>query len=73
MPKLKCPLCNTNLKLSVGFTGCDWDTVKGEGSGYGWDVSLVCLNDDCRALFTIGHVRNEYDFAEMKDGLKCVE
>jgi len=70
---LKCPDCNSNLRLHVGYSGADWNTAKGEGSGYDWEVSLLCLNDDCRRLFTIGNVKDEYNFVERIDELKCVE
>lgn len=73
MQKLKCPECNSNLKLQIGYTGCDWETVKGEGSGYGFELSLLCTNEDCRRIFTIGHLKNEFDFSEVIDELKCVE
>ena len=68
---LKCPSCNSNLKLSIGYTGCDWNTKKGEGSGYGWEVSLFCVN--CGNLFTIGHMKECFHLAEMKEELSCVE
>jgi len=71
MDKLKCPSCNSSLKLTVGFTGCDWDTAKGEGSGYGWPISLNCYN--CGRIYTIGHVKDYFNFSEMKDELKVVE
>lgn len=71
MQKLKCPSCNSNLKLSIGYTGADWNTKKGEGSGYGWEVSLECTN--CGNVFTIGHMTHGSDLAEMKDELKVVE
>ena len=75
MQKLKCPSCNSNLKLSIGYTGCDWNSKKGEGegSGYGWEVSLECTNEDCRNMYTIGMMKECFHLAEMKDELKCVE
>lgn len=71
MPMLKCPKCDNVLKLQIGYTGCDWDTKKGKGSGYGWEVSLTC--DNCGRLYTIGHVKELNNFAELKDELKCVK
>lgn len=71
MQMLKCPQCNTILKLNIGYTGCDWDTVKGQGSGYGWEVSLHCVS--CSSLFTIGHIKDYFSFAELKPELRCVK
>jgi len=71
MQKLICPECNTPLNLSIGYTGCDWDTKAGKGSGYGWQVSLSC--DNCGRLFPIGYVKEYHDFSKLKDELKCVK
>lgn len=71
MDKLQCPGCGYNLKLIIGYSGCDWDTTKGEGSGFNYPVSLKC--NKCGRVYTIGHVKKEKDFAEMKDELKVVE
>lgn len=73
MQKLECPVCHSILKLDIGYTGCDWNTKKGKGTGFGWEVSLVCTNIKCRSLFTIGHIRNINDFVGLKDELKCVQ
>ncbi|MEA5023913.1 hypothetical protein SDC9_15161 [bioreactor metagenome] len=72
MQMLKCPICNNPLKLDIAYSGCDWDTIKGQGSGYGWEVSLFCDNSKCGSLFTIGHIKNLCDFSELKPELKCV-
>ncbi|MEA4900496.1 hypothetical protein [Desulfitobacterium sp.] len=73
MQMLKCPVCNSILKLNISYSGCDWDTKAGKGSGYGWEVSLDCINSKCASLFTIGHVRNINDFVGLKDELKSVQ
>jgi hypothetical protein len=33
MKKLQCVDCGGDLILDVSFDGCDWDSIKGEGSG----------------------------------------
>lgn len=71
MKKLKCPGCNTNFKLNIAFTGCDWETDKGDGSGYNYPVSLYC--NKCGAVYTIGHIQKESDFTAMTDEFKVVE
>lgn len=68
---LKCPHCNSTLKLDIAYSGCDWNTQKGEGSGYGWEVSLLC--EDCGRLFTIGHTQEFNSFTQMKNDLKYVK
>lgn len=70
MQKLKCPSCNSNLRLSIGYTGADWNTKK---EGYGWEVSLECTNEDCREINTIGMMKECFHLVEMKDELKVVE
>lgn len=73
MEMLKCPHCNSALKLEIAYSGADWDTKAGKGSGYGWEVSLLCENSKCSRLYTIGHVRNINDFVTLKPELKCVK
>lgn len=72
MDKLKCPECNSVLKLSIGYTGADWDCKKGEGSGYGHELSLKCINDGCARVFTLGNLKESYHFSEVIDKYKCV-
>ena len=62
MYKLKCPACGGNLKLTIGYDGCDWDSVKGEGSGFGYEITLDCF--DCPRLYAIGRLKNEFHFSE---------
>jgi len=68
---LKCPKCNSILKLDIAYSGCDWDTQAGQGSGYGWEVSLHCQS--CGRLFTIGHIKDYNNFEELKPELRCVK
>jgi hypothetical protein len=70
---LKCPACGSDLTLSIGYTGCDWETRAGENSGYKWMVSLDCTNDNCGRIYPIGYIKNEIDFTEMIDKCKCVK
>lgn len=60
---LKCPSCQSVLKLSQGYTGADWDCEKGEGSNYGWELSLDCTNKNCAYIFTLGHTKELDDFS----------
>ncbi|MFR1687967.1 MAG: hypothetical protein ACLSVX_12395 [Massilimicrobiota timonensis] len=40
--KLKCNGCGNVLEITFGYDGCDWHSEAGEGSGYGYEVGLVC-------------------------------
>lgn len=71
--KLKCPACDSDLELSVGFTGCDWDTKAGEGSGYDYPLSLDCTNNNCARVYPLVHLKNENCFSEVLDKYKCVK
>lgn len=73
MLRLKCTACGSELRLEVAFTGCDWETEAGKGSGYNWPISLKCPNPDCAIIYTIGHVKNYGDFVGMADEYKCVK
>mgnify|MGYP000064844623 CR=1 FL=1 len=70
---LKCNECGSVLKLSIGYTGCDWNTEAGEGSGYGYEVSLDCTNANCARIYTIGHIKNINDFSPVINKYKCVK
>ena len=61
MDKLKCPRCGGNLELSTSFDGCDWDSVKGEGSGFDYEIALV---SDCGRVYPIGRLKDEFAFCE---------
>ena len=51
--------CGSNLELSVGYTGADWNCEAGDGSGYGWEVSLVCPS--CGRCYVICHTKDSHD------------
>lgn len=67
---LKCPSCNSDLKLSQGYTGADWDCEAGEGSGYGHVISLDCTDDSCACIFSLGYVKGINDFSPVIDKYK---
>ena len=73
MLKLKCTGCGSDLRLTIGYTGADWNTVKGEYSRYGTEVSLDCTNRECALTYTIGQIRNYGDFVELKEEYRCYE
>ncbi len=73
MDKLKCPVCGNVLELEIGYTGCEWNCKEGEGSGYGNELSLVCHQKGCGRIYTLGHLKNAYDFSEVIDKYKCVK
>ena len=58
-----CEKCKTErLEVKVGYTGSDWDSKAGDGSGFGWEISLVCPK--CGRGYVIGHLKSQYDFSE---------
>lgn len=61
--RLKCASCGSDLELRVEFDGCDWETVAGENSGYKYPISLICQNNNCRNVYIIGRLKNEFDFS----------
>ena len=42
MLKLKCTGCGSDLRLTFGYSGADWNTVKGNGSGV-WHRGITRL------------------------------
>lgn len=62
--KLKCPECDSILHLSLAFDGCDWNSIKGEGSNFDHEISLRCPKDGCGYIYSIGRIKNDYDFVE---------
>lgn len=64
---LRCPYCESELQLSIGYSGCDWDTVKGEGSGYGWPISLDCTNESCAIIFPLVHAKEMHSVSVVKE------
>lgn len=59
--KLKCPNCDSDLRLVKSYSGADWNCEKGEGSKYGWEVRLECIS--CPHSFPLGNIREEKDFS----------
>lgn len=61
---IKCAECGNNrqLALHVGWTGMDCDCKAGEGSGYGWVVSLFC--PDCGRIYPICMTKDNRDVSE---------
>ena len=70
--KLKCTKCGADLELSVGFDGADWDSVKGEGSGFDYSIKLSCIGK-CGRIYNIGRVKNAMDFCENIEKLRPYE
>lgn len=64
---LRCSYCNAILKLQIGYTGCEWETVAGEGSGYGHEISLQCTNDGCATCFPLVHAKESHDVSVVKE------
>lgn len=71
MARLKpvCPDCGGELEVSIGYTGCDWDCEHGEGSGFGWQLSLDCNRRDCMRVFPVGMLREFGHFARYVEGV----
>ena len=71
MRKLTCPSCGSELHLHMGFDGCDWESVAGEGSGYNWSLYLACPSEDCGRIYQLIRMKGrptEYsdpDFSEV--------
>jgi hypothetical protein len=64
---LKCPSCDSPLKLRIGYTGADWETEAGEGSGYNYPIMLTCNNDKCARVYTLGHLKGYGVFSQIKE------
>ncbi|MEB8638327.1 hypothetical protein P4H32_32385 [Bacillus cereus] len=64
---LKCPYCNSDLQLRISYTGADWDTVAGDGSGYGWPIELNCTNDSCATIFPLVHAKEMHHVSVVKE------
>jgi len=62
---LRCVSCNNELNLNVGYTGAEWDSQAGEGSGFGHEVSLNCIS--CARTYVIGFLRDENAISAPKD------
>lgn len=64
---LKCPYCDSDLELTIGYTGADWLTVAGDRSGYGHEISLGCLNDSCASIFPLVHVKEMHHVSVVQE------
>lgn len=63
---LKCVACKSeNLKMHVYYDGADWNSEKGEGSGFDYEVTLVC--EDCGRAYPVCRVNNEFAVCAIKD------
>ena len=61
---LKCTHCGSTLELSVGYDGCDWNSIKGAGSEFDYEISLCCPKMGCGRVYPIGRIKNHNDFSE---------
>ncbi len=57
---LVCPACGAELELHIGYDGCDWNSIAGEGSGFDYSVHLQCTC--CPRTYPVGRVKKEKDF-----------
>jgi len=69
-PMLKCIECNSDLKLTTGYTG-DYNCEKGEYSGYKYEISLNCTNPKCAIIYMLGYVKELGDFSKVIDKYRC--
>jgi len=68
---LKCSYCNSDLKLTRGFTGADYNCKKGKGSCYDYELSLDCTNPKCGISNIIGYTKGIGDFSEVVGKYRC--
>lgn len=59
---LKCPDCGSDLELWQAYSGCDWNSEKGEGSGFGWEVYLACRGNSCARVYLLGYTKELHHF-----------
>lgn len=64
---LKCVECGSDLSLCVAFSGCDWETEAGRGSGFKYPLHLDCTNDHCARVYTLGYLNDAYVFSPVKE------
>ena len=63
---LKCAGCGGfDIRMHVGFDGMDCDSVAGEGSGFDYEVSLVC--EDCGRAYPVCRVKGYNDVSEVAE------
>lgn len=61
------PRCECGKELQhdeIVYAGTDWLTVAGKGSGFDFELHLIC--DSCRRIYHIGNLRKETGFAPLK-------
>lgn len=61
----RCSCGSDNIECSVSFDGCDFISEAGEGSGFMYEISLVCNN--CGRAYPIGRIKSYQDFSENLD------
>lgn len=66
--KLKCTRCGSVLRINIAFDGCDWNSEKGKGSGYDYEVGLAC--DKCGSFYPIVRTKNEHDAVCVKESIR---
>ncbi|MBP1920960.1 hypothetical protein [Youngiibacter multivorans] len=54
--------CRTELRLEIGYTCADWKTKAGRGSGYDYEIALVCPK--CGTVYHLGNIKHEEDFSK---------
>lgn len=59
--KLKCE-CGNPLRLQQSYSGADWNSKAGAGSGHNYELTLNC--DSCGNVYEIGYLKNLADFSE---------
>lgn len=64
MKKLKCE-CGGKLELEKVFDGCDWNSEHGKGSGFDYEIELICQK--CGTIYALGRTRRMSDFDECKE------
>lgn len=64
--KPKCPACDSDLELEIGYTGCDWNCEAGKRSKYEYQVSLCCSKIGCGRVFPLGMIKKATDFSKFK-------
>ena len=63
-----CQACGSPLRLSLGYTGADWDTVAGDGSGHGHVISLDCSR--CDRTYPLLGVRDVAEVSAYKEAFR---
>lgn len=54
---IKCEGCGSyNITMHVGYDGADYLSEAGDGSGFKWEVKLVC--EDCGRIYPVCRVKN---------------